>query len=77
MSIAEDSTAVIEEPKITFSESVQCDACFAAKAAWKVIGESGKSLYLCGHHKNTHEVKLLDSWAKEFIEFEDTNDSNS
>lgn len=63
----------VAEPKLTFSENVQCDACYSAKAAWKVIGESGKELYLCGHHKNSNEEALA-TWAKEFFEFEVTDE---
>ncbi len=64
-------TGVQEEVKLkdpTFTEWVQCDSCRVARATWKIIGDSGE-LFMCGHHKTSHEAGLT-RWAKEFIELE-------
>jgi len=58
--------APVEKPT-TFSEYAQCDACHVARALWKISGDSGE-LFLCGHHKNKLEPKLV-QWAKEILEF--------
>lgn len=63
----EEITEELGEP--TLSENAQCDSCFSAKAMWKLVGEGGSSLYLCGHHRNAHEPRISD-WAKEIYKLD-------
>ena len=57
----ETGAAVLEREETV--QLTQCDACGAAKAAWKIVGASGSFILMCGHHKTLHEAGLS-SWAQ-------------
>lgn len=69
INLMETIDEVITGPKTpeTFSGWVKCDAC-VAQSMWKVSGDVGEPLFLCGHHKNKFATTdKFNSWAKEFI----------
>lgn len=42
---------------------VACDQCGAARALWIVALPSGRTLAMCGHHKNANQTALLAAGA--------------
>ena len=42
---------------------IACDQCTAARALWIVALPSGRTLAMCGHHKNTNQDALIAAGA--------------
>lgn len=48
----------------SYGESfIACDQCTAARALWIVALPSGRTLAMCGHHKNTNQDALTAAGA--------------